>query len=222
MLDLSKEKTKITHLKTDKVNFLGFQLWQSSQRIMSQKKDINPLGELDKGGSITKFRGATYQVPRLRITFSMTNILKKLVDKGLARYKGGKFFPTSYKSVLQYEVANIVRYLKFVFRGLVNYFGIAHNWYDAKSLYNYYGLFCVAMTIAHKTKSSVPKIFKKYGDSLRISNANNQIITEYGSLSNSSFKNISITQPLGVETPPDVEKLLFKHLKLAKFTVVRV
>jgi hypothetical protein len=96
-LNLSKEKTKITYLKKDKAKFLGFELWQSPSRISSFKKDVNPKGILDREGKDLKYRAATLQVPRLRITFSMNSVLVKLVDKGLVRYKAGKFFPTSHK-----------------------------------------------------------------------------------------------------------------------------
>jgi hypothetical protein len=47
----------------------------------------------------------------------MNPILSGLVDKGLLRHKGGKFFPTSYNTVLQYDIANIVKYISSVFRG---------------------------------------------------------------------------------------------------------
>lgn len=66
-------------------------------------------------------------VPRIRITFSMRKVLGSLVDKGLARFKQGKFFPTSYKPALQYGLYNIVNYLKAVFRGLCNYYGFSDN-----------------------------------------------------------------------------------------------
>lgn len=116
-LDLSDEKTKITHLKKGKVKFLGFEIWQSPSIIPSFKKDINSLGKIDKIKLDSK----------IRITFSMESILRKLVDKGLLRFKGGKFQPTSYKSALQYDIANIVSYISSVFRGLANYYGFAHN-----------------------------------------------------------------------------------------------
>jgi len=118
----------------------------------------------------------------------MNKVLQKLVDKGLIRYKAGKFFPTSYKSALQYDIANIVAYLSSVFRGLANYYGFAHNWYDAKTLYNYFGRYCAAMTIAHKTKSKITKVFKKYGDKLLIRDSNNKLIASFGILTNSTFK----------------------------------
>jgi hypothetical protein len=39
------------------------------------------------------------------------------------------------------------------------------------------------MTIAHKTKSKVPKVFKKYGPELTITDSNNNIIASYGLVS---------------------------------------
>lgn len=175
---------------------------------------------LDREGKNLKLRGATLQTPILKITFSMEAVLRKLVNKGLARYKAGKFFPTSYKSALQYDISNMIQYLKTMFRGLVNYYGAAHNWYDAKSLYNYFGKFCVAMTIAHKTKSKITKVFKKYGDSLTIKNDKNKVISNYGSLSNSTFKKMFVGHHNKVDPSLNVESLLFKHLRLATFNVI--
>ena len=215
-LDLSKEKTKITHLKKEKAKFLGFELWQSPSTLMSIKKDVNPADVMDKKGKNLKYRAAITAVPRLRITFSMNSVLVKLVDKGLVRYKAGKFFPTSYKPALQYNIPNIILYLKTVFRGLANYYGYSQNWYDAKTLFNYFGKFCVAMTIAHKTKSKVPKVFAKFGNNLEVTDEKGKIITSFGSLSNAAIKRKFQSDFLNNEVRPSVEKLLFKHLKLAK------
>jgi len=219
-LDLSKEKTKITYLKKDKAKFLGFELWQSPSRIPSFKKDVNPKGILDRNNKDLKYRAATLQVPRLRITFSMNSVLVKLVDKGLVRYKDGKFFPISYKSALQYDISNIIIYLKAVFRGLANYYGYCHNWYDAKTLFNYFGKYCVAMTIAHKTKSKVPKVFAKYGNELEVTNAKGKVISFYGSLSNAAIKRKSVDDFTNNDAVPSIENLLSKHLKLAKIHLI--
>jgi hypothetical protein len=146
----------------------------------------------------------------------MNEVLRKLVDKGLVRYKAGKFFPTSYKPALQYDIANIVLYIKSVFRGITNYYGSADNWYDAKTLYNYFGRYCTAMTIAHKTKSKVSKVFKKYGLELSITDSDNKVIASFGVLSNAIFKknvNQSYTSFFSVTS---IEQLLLVNLKVAK------
>jgi group II intron reverse transcriptase/maturase len=220
-LDLSEEKTHITHLKKDKAKFLGFQIWQSPAKLLSKKADVNPLGQIDRVKMDSKFRGATMQTPRLRITFSMEEVLKKLVDKGLVRYKAGKFFPTSYKSALQYDIANIVSYMRTVFRGLANYYGFAHNWYDAKTLYNYFGLYCTAMTIAHKTKSKVSKVFDKYEANLTIKDGKNKIISSYGILTNSNFKKTVSSSRIEFTSVTNIEQLLFANLKIAKQHLIK-
>lgn len=218
-LSLSEEKTKITYLKKNKANFLGFQLWQSPNTILSSKKDVNPMGKKDSVKTNAKFRGASMQVPRLRITFSMNSVLRRLVDKGLLRYKEGKFFPTSYKAVLQYPIPNIVLYLKAVFRGHANYFGFAHNWYDAKSIYNYYGVYCAAMTIAHKTKSKVPKVFKKYGKTLTIRDGEDKVTAHFSLLTNKQFK--KSVKFNSATLPPNVEVLLKENLKIASKHLIK-
>jgi group II intron reverse transcriptase/maturase len=215
-LDLSEEKFHITYLKKSKANFLGFQIWQSPGKILSKKSDVNPYGKIDRVKMNSKFRGASTQIPRTRITFSMNEVLCKLVDKGLIRYKAGKFFPTSYKSALQYDIANIVLYIKSVFRGLANYYGFAHNWYDAKTLYNYFGRYCTAMTIAHKTKSKVPKVFKKYGSELTIMDSNNKVIVSFGVLSNANFKKNVSQSYVSFFSVTNIEQLLLVNLKVAK------
>ena len=218
-LDLSNEKTKVTFLKKHKANFLGFQIWQSPEHILSSKSDVNPLGKRDRVKMTSKFRAATRGTPRLKITFSMDMVLRKLVDKSLIRFKAGKFFPTSYKPALQYEIPNIVRYLKTVFRGIANYYGFATNWYDSKSIYNYFGRYVVAMTIAHKTKSKVPKVFKKYGHELSIRNSENKVIAKYGTLTNKSFRKGVSRSPNFL--PLDIERLLMENLKIAKQHLIK-
>jgi retron-type reverse transcriptase len=218
-LELSTEKTKITYLKKHKAKFLGFQIWQSPEHIPSSKRDVNPIGKIDRVKMNSKFRAATRGTPRLKITFSMDMVLRRLVDKGLIRFKAGKFFPTSYKPALQYEIPNIVRYLKTVFRGIANYYGFATNWYDSKSIYNYFGRYAVAMTIAHKTKSKVPKVFKKYGHELSIRNSENKVVAEYGTLSNKGFKK-GVSRASNF-LPPDVDMLLVENLKIAKQHLIK-
>jgi group II intron reverse transcriptase/maturase len=215
-LNLSEEKSHITYLKKSKANFLGFQIWQSQGKILSKKSDVNPYGKIDRVKMNSKFRGASMQIPRTRITFSMNEVLRKLVDKGLVCYKAGKFFPTSYKSALQYDIANIVLYIKSVFRGLANYYGFAHNWYDAKTLYNYFGRYCTAMTIAHKTKSKIPKVFKKYGPELTITDSNNKVISSFGVLSNAVFKKNVNQSYISFFSVTSIEQLLLVNLKVAK------
>lgn len=72
------------------------------------------------------------------------------------------------------------------------------------------------MTIAHKTKSIVPSVFKQYGPSLCITNEQNKKIAEFELLTNAKFKrNIKgyVSANLCVT---DVEQLLLANLRIAK------
>jgi Type II intron maturase len=220
-LDLSEEKSRLIFLKKEKAKFLGFQIWQSPSILLSEKADVNPYGKIDRVKINSKFRWVCKQIPRIRITFSMNDVLQKLVDKGFVIYKAGKFFPTSYKSALQYEIANIVSYNKAVFSGLVNYFGFAHNWYDAKILYNYFGRFCTAMTISHKTKSKITKVFKKYGPELNITDSNNKVIASFGVLSNAKFIKKVRNSNGFFPYITDIEQLLLANLRVAKQHLIK-
>lgn len=76
----------------------------------------------------SKLRGAVVPKTRLKVTFDFKSKLRELIDKGFARYKNNAIIPCSYKPALQYESANIVKYLSSVFRGLANYYRVADNW----------------------------------------------------------------------------------------------
>jgi len=219
-LNLSQAKTRITYLKKDKSKFLGFEIWQPAGTLMGTKKDLNPDGKIDRSRVNTKLRGAVSTVPRIRITFSMRKILTSLVNKGMARFKGGKFFPTSYKPALCYELANIVNYLKSVFRGLSNYYAFCDNWFDAKTLYDYYGKYCTAMTLAHKTKSKTTKIFKKYGEDLTLTSENGMVIAIYGKSKAVSFQKQRFNRQEHVQGK-DVDILLKSNLKIAKVHMIK-
>jgi retron-type reverse transcriptase len=218
-LNLSKEKTKITYLKKNKVEFLGFNLWQFSSKIPSLKKNVNSTKIFDREGTNLNYGTVMLRITPLRITFSISSVLIKLVDKGLVRYKNGKFFPTSYKPALQYDIKNIILYMRAVFIDLTNYYSYCHNWYDAKILYNYFGKYCVAMTIAHKTKSKISKVFAKYGNELSVIDVEGKITISYGSLSNAIIKRKSTNNFFNYDGVLSVENLFFKHLKLGKVQV---
>lgn len=217
-LSLSDRKTTITNLKKNSIKFLGFDFWQGSPFYFSTKKDINPLGKIDRIKMNSKFRGAIVPKTRLKVTFDLKSKLRELIDKGFARYKHNAIIPCSYKPALQYDNANIVNYLSSVFRGLANYYRIADNWWDAKSMYNYFGLYCTAMTLAHKSKSKISKIFKKYGKNLNITK-DGRIVARFKLVTNSSFRKANNYNV--VDISPDVTQLILKNLKLAKMSVIK-
>jgi group II intron reverse transcriptase/maturase len=216
-LNLSQTKTKVTHLKSQKAQFLGFEIWQSPEKIPSTKNDINPMGKSDPGNKNARLRGAILASPRIRVTFSMKKVLEELIDKGMVRRKNGKYFPTSFKSALQYEPQNIVTYLSSVYRGIAEYYSHADNWYDTKTIFNYYGKYCAAMTLAHKSKSKVPNIFKRHGENLEIKGGpDGRVLAKYG-----RFDPRAKGKSSGASHPNrDVQQLLVNSLKLGKMSML--
>lgn len=212
------EKTNLTFLKKYKANFLEFQLGQSPKKnIVFHKKNVSPvIKKPDKKKLDLKSRETAIKTPRLKITFNIKMVLQKLVDKNLIKFKAGRFFPTSYKPALWYKIPNIVKYLKKLFNEITNYYGFAANLHDSKSLYNYFGRYIAAMTIAHKTKSNITHIFKKYGQKLSIKNSKNKVIAEFGILTNNVLKKKKMCSSNYL--PPNIDKLLEFNLKTAKNT----
>lgn len=177
-LALFVAKIRITHLRRHKIQFLGFEIWQSSS-LITTKMDINPLGKIDKKKNV-KFRGAVKSRPRIKITFSMKKVLLGLKDHGIVRLtSNNKFIPISYKPILSFKITDIVLFLRNVFINIVSYYSCCDNWYNVKSLINYYGKYCAAMTIAHKTKIKLTKVFKKYGNYLKIYSDQNKILAHW-------------------------------------------
>ena len=86
-------------------------------------------------------------------------------------------------------------------------------------IYNYFGKYCTAMTIAHKTKSKVTRVFRKYGDSIKILDENNDKLAEFGKYKSNNMKK----QSYKLHTKylhRNVHDLLITNLKLAKMSMV--
>mgnify|MGYP002259866197 CR=1 FL=1 len=213
---LSTTKTKIIHLRRKKANFIGFNIWQSPC-LLTSKKDINPLGRIDKKYN-SKYRGAVKSRLRIRITFPVSKVLFELRSKGFVKINNnGKFIPTSFKPALSFEIPNIIKFIHSVFIGIANYYSFSDNWYDAKSLVNYYGKFCAAMTIGHKTKMNISKVFKKYGDSLVIKSDNKKVLASWQPYNIENFNSKRFRKNLSSINPErDIHSLIIKNLRIGK------
>jgi group II intron reverse transcriptase/maturase len=136
-LTLSEEKTLITHAGTGRAKFLGFEV--GVQYIDSWRDRLNRRAS---NGNISLHIPAT------------------VIDKTCRRYmRHGKPAPRS--ELLNNEVFDIVNEYQWVYRGLVNYYAVAHNvhslgqvrWVMESSLLR---------TLAYKHKTSVAKEHRKY------------------------------------------------------------
>lgn len=169
-LELSEEKTKITHLRTEKARFLGTDIftasWSASIKDLTRKKVNKKKVTLQIGKSFS-YKLRTAQT-RIGFRAPMLDILKKLAQKGFIKnYNPDKklYGEASYigKWVFLDHKEIILRY-NAVIRGLLNYYSFVDNKYSMNSLIKLFLRPSCAKTLARKFNlNSRAQVFKKFG-----------------------------------------------------------
>jgi len=153
--ELDPQKTKIIHLRSGKLLFLGYEIFlPRNMRLVKYKKDH---------GKQTIRRSA----PRLRMHLPIKTVTKRLHERGYIMYIQGKIRPTSKRSYTPLEDVVIVNHFKSVWLGLWNFYSGSTNRSHLKYI-NYLLHMSCAMTLAHRHRSTSSKIFKKHGKRLEI------------------------------------------------------
>jgi len=135
-LTLSAEKTLVTHARTDKARFLGYELSTAA------KDDHRTAGQRTINGLIT------LEVP--------TAVVRQACSRYMANNQ-----PTHRAELLNHSEYDILTRFQAEYRGVVNYYRMAHNlrqlgilkWTMEQSL---------ARTLAYKRKVSVPTVYRHY------------------------------------------------------------
>ena len=155
-LQLNETKTRITHVKSKEFFFLGYTIGIAVGvkigLIKSKKLGKNFLKRTT--GYLFRFKAP---IPKL---------IKKLHEKGFCTIDG---FPTSRKSWTVLEDHVIVTNFNYVLRGLLGYYSGAHNQKSLRSI-QYILQYSCAMTLGHRHRVSIPKIFMKFGAKLKVRN----------------------------------------------------
>jgi group II intron reverse transcriptase/maturase len=135
-LDLSEEKTLVTHARTEKARFLGYDVYtiHDDKAHTDGRRSIN--GVIGLG------------VPR--------DVIKEHCTRLMAHGK-----PIHRVELVNDDVFSIIRQYQAEYRGLVEYYRLAHNvrhlntvkWVMEASL---------AKTLAHKLKTSVSQVYRRY------------------------------------------------------------
>ncbi|MFD0717706.1 reverse transcriptase domain-containing protein [Paenibacillus sp. GCM10027626] len=136
-LTLSEEKTLITHAKTEKARFLGYDI-----HVLQQDTKHDQRGQRSINGSIG-----------LRIPDG------KMKDKARQYKKGGK--PTHRKERTIHSDFDIIAQYQSEFRGFAQYYLLAYNAHQLHNLKQTME-WSLARTLANKFKTTPNKIFKKY------------------------------------------------------------
>ena len=155
-LILSQEKSKITNIYKEPAFFLGYNITISSSiKITTVRvKGKKPFQKKTTGHFIA-------------LTMPIDRVINKLNIKGYCTKLG---FPIATKRLTPYSDLDIVNHYSAVHTGITNYYsGVKSN--KSSNAFNriYYILrFSCAKTLATKHKTSISKIFKKHGPTLKI------------------------------------------------------
>jgi len=137
-LNLNAEKTLITHARTEKARFLGYDihfLHEDTKRDKRGQRIINGVIGLS--------------VPDEKIR----NKMKEYMAKGKPKYRKERTTNSDYDIISQYQSE---------FRGFAQYYLLAYNAHKLSKLKRIMEL-SLAYTLANKHKTTANKVFKKYG-----------------------------------------------------------
>lgn len=154
-LELSMEKTKITHLGDEYAKFLGYYIKcnTASQNVSSRRKD--------EAGEILNIRKSTGK-PKLIVP---RNLLKtKLIQNGFANEQGRPKYLGKFIHLSDYEM--IQRYNSII-RGFMNFYNIAEDRTSLNELV-YILEYSLAHTLAAKHRISLKQVYTKYGNPVRV------------------------------------------------------
>lgn len=159
-LDLSLDKTKLTHFPSGSVQFLGADLKGCGHLKVALKGP-----KFERNGKIRVFS----KVHLLRIEAPIKKILNRLTTAGFYKKKNDLFSPTRVGRIYNYDMPDILRYYNSIIRGLLNYYTFADNRSSLGMVIHGLKHSC-ALTLRGKLKAKTKAtIFKKFGSKLTYS-----------------------------------------------------
>ena len=136
-LELSAAKTLITHARSDRARFLGYELCvvQDNQKHTQGRRSLNAVVSLRVPKDVIQAKGAPY-------------------------VKYGQ--PAHRPELLGHSVFDIVAQYQSVYRGIVNFYTMAHNLRDLGRL-RWLMQGSLTRTLAAKLRTSVPRVYERLG-----------------------------------------------------------
>lgn len=155
-LTLSADKTRITHAKDEAAEFLGYKF-----RVGRTHRD-QKITKSTNGSGRTFSRRATGM--EIVIMAPMEKVMKRLSQKGFCD-KNGK--PTPKKGWTFLDEDQIINLYSSVNRGLLQFYRPVDNWGELTRL-QYVLKYSLAKTLATKRKTSMARVLRKNGITIRI------------------------------------------------------
>jgi hypothetical protein len=149
-LELSEEKTRITHARTEEAFFLGTRLGIGQSRVAKVSLKHRP------GCRPFKAR-TTGWLPTLKAP--IRKLVQRLHDKGFC---DGDGYPQSKNYWVGFDIEDIVNLFSSVNRGLQNYYRFARN-FGAMTRIQYILQFSLAKTLAQKLRIPMARVFREHG-----------------------------------------------------------
>lgn len=171
-LELSMQKTKITHARDEIAHFLGTD-------IRITPLELRPIRRSIRAGKTLISKAGT--LPQLLCPIN--KLVDKLVSRGMAKPGG---IPTSWGRMIHFESHQIVKHYCTIWQGISNYYSFVNNTGSLGRI-SYILKYSCVLTLAAKLKlGTKAKVFKKFGKDLTIKDANGKTIA---SMPNPSLAN---------------------------------
>ena len=161
-LELNPQKTVITHLVTEPAHFLGYKIKSASTRY--RKRNLRRKGSIHNVVQTTKT--TTGNIKLLVPLRNLNAKLEKYIENGQ---------PACMNGFVNQPIDHIIQHYNSVIQGWYNYFQLAEN-VSRLNYARYILQYSLAKTLAHKEKSSVSKVFLKYGKTLTFVKPNGRTI----------------------------------------------
>jgi len=151
-LELSIEKTKITHASKEKVQFLGYDIYSPTPK------------ELFFAKSNVKKRASHMSI---YIDAPYNKLKEQFIDENILVEKNGKWLINAVTHWLNYNHAEILYRYNWMINGYLNYYSHVNNFDIFHKLIGFVLRHSCAITLGRKLKlRSRKKVFKKFGKNL--------------------------------------------------------
>lgn len=159
-LQLSEEKTKITNIRKETIEFLGYQIIIQSDYNRTRKMVTR---QKTKNGWQTIMRRTTSG--KYLVLPNKTKILNNLTKRGFCQ--GTDCYPIGIRAWANLTEYQIVQKYNSIFMGLIQHYKKCNNMRLLNRV-SYIMQYSCAKTLATRQKIPMPQIFNKYGKNLKI------------------------------------------------------